>query len=120
MDSSQQANSLVGRYSRKYCGKPGTNNALGWGEDQDCERISRGHRSSFGGSPWSRPPESPHLEAGKLKVVGRLIPPQIPGYRDAPYVLRAFAFTEEQTPSKHKERRDSRVFAEVLIAQLPS
>jgi tripartite-type tricarboxylate transporter receptor subunit TctC len=38
----------------------------------------------------------PHLEAGKLKVVGRLIPPQIPGYPDAPYVLRAFAFTEEQ------------------------
>jgi len=38
----------------------------------------------------------PHLEAGKLKVVGRLIAPQIPGYPDAPYVLRTFAFTEEQ------------------------
>lgn len=38
----------------------------------------------------------PHLEAGKLKVVGRLIPPQIPGYPDAPYVLRAFPFSEEQ------------------------
>jgi tripartite-type tricarboxylate transporter receptor subunit TctC len=38
----------------------------------------------------------PHLDAGKLKVVGRLIPPQIPGYPDAPYVLRAFPFTEEQ------------------------
>lgn len=38
----------------------------------------------------------PHLEAGKLKVVGRLIPAQIPGYPDAPYVLRTFPFTEEQ------------------------
>src|SRR5215510_11902828 len=38
----------------------------------------------------------PHLDAGKLKVVGRLIPPPIPGYPDAPYVLRTFAFTEEQ------------------------
>ena len=38
----------------------------------------------------------PHLDAGKLKVVGRLIPPQIPGYPDAPYVLRTFPFTEEQ------------------------
>ncbi|HJU60939.1 MAG TPA: tripartite tricarboxylate transporter substrate-binding protein [Candidatus Binatia bacterium] len=38
----------------------------------------------------------PHLDAGKLKVVGRLIPPQIPGYPDAPYVLNTFAFTEEQ------------------------
>jgi tripartite-type tricarboxylate transporter receptor subunit TctC len=38
----------------------------------------------------------PHLEAGKLKVVGRLIPPQIPGYPDAPYVLQTFPFTEEQ------------------------
>jgi tripartite-type tricarboxylate transporter receptor subunit TctC len=38
----------------------------------------------------------PHLEAGKLKVVGRLIPPQIPGYPDVPYVLRTFPFTEEQ------------------------
>jgi tripartite-type tricarboxylate transporter receptor subunit TctC len=38
----------------------------------------------------------PHLDAGKLKVVGRLIPPQIPGYPDVPYVLRAFPFTEEQ------------------------
>jgi tripartite-type tricarboxylate transporter receptor subunit TctC len=38
----------------------------------------------------------PHLDAGKLKVVGRLIPPPIPGYPDAPYVLRTFPFTEEQ------------------------
>ena len=38
----------------------------------------------------------PHLDAGKLKVVGRLLPAQIPGYPDAPYVLRAFNFTEEQ------------------------
>ena len=38
----------------------------------------------------------PHLDAGKLKVVGRLIPAQVPGYPDAPYVLRAFSFTEEQ------------------------
>jgi tripartite-type tricarboxylate transporter receptor subunit TctC len=38
----------------------------------------------------------PHLEAGKLKIVGRLIPAQIPGYPDAPYVLRSFPFTEEQ------------------------
>lgn len=38
----------------------------------------------------------PHLDAGKLKVVGRLIPPSIPGYPDAPYVLRTFPFTEEQ------------------------
>jgi tripartite-type tricarboxylate transporter receptor subunit TctC len=38
----------------------------------------------------------PHLDAGKLKIVGRLIPPQIPGYPDAPYVLRTFPFTEEQ------------------------
>jgi tripartite-type tricarboxylate transporter receptor subunit TctC len=38
----------------------------------------------------------PHLDTGKLKVVGRLIPPQIPGYPDAPYVLRTFPFTEEQ------------------------
>ena len=38
----------------------------------------------------------PHLDAGKLKVVGRLIPAQIPGYPDAPYVPRTFAFTEEQ------------------------
>ena len=38
----------------------------------------------------------PHLDAGKLKVVGRLIPAQIPGYADAPYVLTTFAFTEEQ------------------------
>ncbi|MGH7888911.1 MAG: hypothetical protein ACREPG_13700, partial [Candidatus Binatia bacterium] len=38
----------------------------------------------------------PHLDAGKLRVVGRLIPPQVPGYADAPYVLRAFNFTDEQ------------------------
>jgi len=38
----------------------------------------------------------PHLDAGKLKVVGRLIPPPIPGYPDAPYVLRTFPFNEEQ------------------------
>jgi tripartite-type tricarboxylate transporter receptor subunit TctC len=38
----------------------------------------------------------PHLDAGKLKIVGRLIPPPIPGYPDAPYVLRSFPFTEEQ------------------------
>jgi tripartite-type tricarboxylate transporter receptor subunit TctC len=38
----------------------------------------------------------PHLDAGKLKVVGRLIPAQIPGYPDAPYVLTTFPFTEEQ------------------------
>ena len=37
-----------------------------------------------------------HLDAGKLKVVGRLIPAQVPGYPDAPYVLRAFNFTDEQ------------------------
>ena len=37
-----------------------------------------------------------HLDAGKLKVVGRLIPPVVPGYPDAPYVLRAFNFTDEQ------------------------
>jgi len=38
----------------------------------------------------------PHLDAGKLKVVGRLIPAPIPGHPDAPYVLRTFDFTEEQ------------------------
>ena len=38
----------------------------------------------------------PHLDAGKLKVVGRLMPAPIPGYADAPYVLRAFPFTDEQ------------------------
>ena len=38
----------------------------------------------------------PHLDAGKLKVVGRLIPAPIPGYPDAPYVLRTLPFTEEQ------------------------
>lgn len=38
----------------------------------------------------------PHLEAGKLRVVGRLLSPPIPGYADAPYVLRALPFTDEQ------------------------
>ena len=38
----------------------------------------------------------PHLEAGKLKIVGRLLPAPIPGYPDAPYVLRSFPFTDEQ------------------------
>jgi tripartite-type tricarboxylate transporter receptor subunit TctC len=37
-----------------------------------------------------------HLDAGKLKIVGRLMPPPIPGYPDAPYVPRAFPFTDEQ------------------------
>ena len=37
-----------------------------------------------------------HLDEGSLKVVGKLIPGQIPGYPDAPYVLRAFNFTDEQ------------------------
>jgi tripartite-type tricarboxylate transporter receptor subunit TctC len=38
----------------------------------------------------------PHLDAGKLKIVGRLLPAPIPGYADAPYVLRAFPFNDEQ------------------------
>ncbi|HEX6801267.1 MAG TPA: tripartite tricarboxylate transporter substrate-binding protein [Candidatus Binatia bacterium] len=38
----------------------------------------------------------PHLDAGKLKIVGRLMPAPIPGYPDAPYVLRSFPFTDEQ------------------------
>ncbi len=38
----------------------------------------------------------PHLDAGKLRVVGRLLPAPIPGYADAPYVLRAYPFNDEQ------------------------